>query len=208
MRSILPETDSTMRMSTENAVDTSDFSKKRKEQTIINRRGAFHWLPVAMANDLVHGSWYFVWGSTLYMLFPIMPLINMYHPFIPDYSDEDDTPFPLLKKDITYSLLIFSGFLFTLGSLMFVRATDEPRVTPLFDYYHCATDELLGAWLYFFGSLPAIPYALMYLMYHWNGWSYWGAFFLAILSVIGCFLFVMACYPTPKVCRHCFVVAF
>ena len=99
------------------------------------------------------------------MIFPIFPLINLYHPFIPDYSEQDDTPLPIMKKDITYGLLIVSGFLFTLGSLMFVRATNEPRNAPLCaGWYHCAEDELLGAWLYFFGCLPPIPYTLMYLM--------------------------------------------
>lgn len=198
-RGIIDATDSTMRMSTENGYDTTDFSKKRKEAMIIKRRGAFFWLPVQLPNDLNHGSWYFVWGSFFWMIFPIFPLINMYHPFIESF-DHDDTPMPMLKKDITYALLIASGLLFTLGSAMFVRATEEPRPVPLFvNFEHFATDELLGAWIYFFGSLPLIPYTLLFLIpYHLSSIEHWATIVLSILSVVGCFLFVLACYPTPS----------
>jgi hypothetical protein len=54
---------SRMRTSTDHVVDTSEFSNERKETMIINKRGAFAWLPVwhdfdrGPINDLEVGSW-------------------------------------------------------------------------------------------------------------------------------------------------------
>lgn len=70
---------------------------------------------------------YFVWGSVLWMLFPIVPLIDLYYPLFPSNEDADDTPLPLVENDANYGLLILSGLLFTIGSLFFVRCFSEPR---------------------------------------------------------------------------------
>lgn len=74
-------------------------------------------------------------------------------PIIP-YSDT----LPQLDFKLTWALLIFSGFFFTLGSIAFVRAFEEPPKRPIFYWYkHCQTDELLGAWLFLVGTIPAVP---------------------------------------------------
>jgi hypothetical protein len=36
-----------------------DGTPMSKADVIIQRRGAFKWLPVLCSNDLVHGSWYY-----------------------------------------------------------------------------------------------------------------------------------------------------
>ena len=54
---------SAMQSSTDHVVDTSEFSSEKKETMIINKRGAFQWLPVwhdwerGPINDLETGSW-------------------------------------------------------------------------------------------------------------------------------------------------------
>ena len=64
--------------------DSINLSKKGKATTnkgkiarIRNTRGAFLWLPVRYENDLVHGSWWFVWGSLMSTLIPIIPLLDI-----------------------------------------------------------------------------------------------------------------------------------
>lgn len=116
-------------------------------------------MPVLCSNDLVHGSWWMVWGSVGCVVFAIVPLIEQYLTF---FSAHDDT-LPQLDFKLTWALLIFSGTFFTIGSIAFVRAFEgaryrttrlsfsqspfaEPPVRPLLYWYkHCQTDELLGA---------------------------------------------------------------
>jgi uncharacterized membrane protein len=96
--------------------------------------------------------------------------------------------------------MIISGAFFTLGSLAFVRATHEnPPMKPLFTWYHLQSDELLGSWLWLLGALPVIPYCLIYIAASNENMIYLGAMGVAILLVIGCYLFVRACYPSDKV---------
>eukprot|EP01036_Dinobryon_divergens_P028224 gene28224-37136_t len=49
-----------------------------RKKLIIKRRGCFKWMPVLFANDLVHGSWYYVAGSVLATIIPCFPLISLY----------------------------------------------------------------------------------------------------------------------------------
>lgn len=46
---------SAMRTSVAHAMDAYDEISRKKK--IVDKRGAFQWLPVLFANDLVHGSW-------------------------------------------------------------------------------------------------------------------------------------------------------
>ena len=47
---------SAMRSAVANAMDSYDNASRKDH--IVAKRGAFKWLPVLFANDLVHGSWY------------------------------------------------------------------------------------------------------------------------------------------------------
>ena len=49
----------------------------RHKEYIILKRGTFKWMPVYFANDLVHGSWWYVWGSIFATVIPIVPLIEI-----------------------------------------------------------------------------------------------------------------------------------
>lgn len=56
-------------------------------------------------------------GSFGCTIFAIIPLVQQYESF---YKSHDDL-LPAVDFKITWSLLIFSGFFFTLGSFAFVR---------------------------------------------------------------------------------------
>ena len=100
---------------------------------------------------------------------------------------------------LTWFLLTISGALLTFGSLAFVRAVNEPPMKPLFPcWIHTASDELLGSWLFFWGTLPAIPYSCCFLFWIHNYW-YLGMLIISIISVLASYLFVLSCYPADKV---------
>lgn len=52
-----------------------------RRQRIIERRKAFEYLPVYFSSDLCHGSWWFVLGSLIAMLIPIVPLLDLFYSF-------------------------------------------------------------------------------------------------------------------------------
>lgn len=117
-----------------------DGTPMSRQEVIVQRRGALKWLPVMFSNDLVHGSWWFALGSLITMLFSIYPLVQKY---TYAYSQHDDS-MPATDFDITWAMLIICGFFFTLGSVAFVRAFEEPPKEPLFkNFKHFQTDELL-----------------------------------------------------------------
>ena len=105
--------------------------------------------------------------------------------------------------------MIFSGIFFTIGSLIFVRAFEEPPVRPLlYNLKHFQTDELLAAWMFLIGTIPAVPYTLVYFLIDPNA-TYLGATSCSSIMVVGTILFVMACYPTEKVqCFYIFLFIF
>lgn len=171
-----------------------DGTAMTKRQVIKKRRGAFKWLPVACSNDLVHGSWWMVIGSFGCTIFAVIPLVQQYESF---YKSHDDL-LPKVDFQITWALLIFSGFFFTLGSFAFVRAFGEPPQRALLYFNrHFRTDELLGAWLFLFGTIPAVPYTLVYFLLD-PTFTYLGALSSSGVFVLGTVVFVLACYPTGK----------
>lgn len=169
----------------------ADGTPMTRKEVIVMRRGAFTWLPVLCSNDLVHGSWWMVFGSLGCAVTAVIPLIQGYLTF---YSQHDDL-LPTTDFDVIWTLLIVSGIFFTLGSLAFVRAFEEPpKRALLYFYYHAQSDELLGAWLFLFGTLPSVPYALVFISQH-PTFPFFGTLFGALLCVFGTVLFVLACYP-------------
>ena len=141
----------------------------------------------------IDGRW-FVWGSLGTALFAIVPLVQLYLPF---YKQHDDF-LPATDFQVTWALIIFSGVFFMLGSLAFVRAFGEPPQQPLFYWFrHFQSDELLGAWLFLFGTMPAVPYTLVYFLIN-PSFTYLGALSSSGIFVIGTILFVVACYPSDK----------
>eukprot|EP01038_Epipyxis_sp_PR26KG_P006951 gene6951-9506_t len=171
----------------------ADGTPMSRDEVIIKRRGAFKWLPPFCSNDLVHGSWWFVAGSFLTVIFSIIPLITKYIGFV----STDDT-LPAVDHDATWAMLIVSGIFFTIGSYGFVRAFEEPPKRALFYYNrHFQTDELLGAWCFLFGTLPAVPYCVVFFSIT-PGLFYFVATIGSSVFVIGSILFVVSCYPNDK----------
>jgi len=106
---------------------------------------------------------------------------------------------PAVDYDITWAILTFSGVLFTIGSLFFVRAFEEPPIRPLlYNYKHFQTDELLAAWFFLAGTVPAVPYFFVYFIVNPSA-TMLGAMGCCLLMIMGCLLFVFACYPNEKV---------
>ncbi len=172
-----------------------DGTPMTRQEVIIQRRGAFLWLPVLCSNDLVHGSWWFTWGSLLTALFVIYPLCSI---SITGYNQEDDI---LPKSDFqsTWGMMIASGVFFTFGSLAFVRAFEEPPKKALFSQFkHLQTDELLAAWMFLLGTLPFVPYMLIFFVVEKDPFYFFGLLSATVFVLINA-LVVSACYPTAVV---------
>ena len=88
------------------------------------------------------------------------------------------------------------GVCYTVGSWFFLRGVKRPRVEPIFkDYYHLCTDELVAMWLYFLGTLPAVPICAMYTYFNQEDGTYGLALALSIIVSIITELAVFATYP-------------
>jgi hypothetical protein len=136
-------------------------------------------------------------------LFAVSSAVILSNSFSPEMGN-DDSILNSHQYRASWLLMTISGIFFTLGSLAFVRAVHEdPPMKPLFRFYHFQSDELLGSWLFFFGTLPIIPYSLIYLAASHDNLEYLGALFVSILLVIGTLLFVRACYPSDQVLFVC-----
>jgi hypothetical protein len=186
--------ESSMRLATDISKEDRRVIKKRGRTKIKDRRGAFKFLPVYCSNDLVHGSWWFVLGSVLGTVIPIVPLVDLFYPFWPTKKNIN---LPMLADVTTFALLIASGFFFTIGSLAFVRATEEPPLRPLFSKVtvHLETDELLAAWLFLIATLPFPIYMVILIHHNHQVYVYWGCLFASLFLVIATYMFVLTCYP-------------
>jgi hypothetical protein len=129
------------------------------------------------------------------MLTAIIPIADSYSHF---FEDTDDS-LPAMQFNETWGLLIVSGFFFTVGSWCFVRAFEEPEKHPLFTWKHFQSDELLGAWFFLFGTLPAVPYTLAFWFLAPGEVIYLAGVVISGIFVLCTYLFVLACYPTDKV---------
>lgn len=135
------------------------------------------------------------------MITSVFPLIQIYYPLF----YEPPGTLPILSYVETWSLLVVSGFFFTVGSYAFVRAFTEPPLPPLFTWKHLATDELLGAWLFFWAAVPALPYSFVYWSTDPGNVIYLGMLLMSAMFVLASYLFVLGCYPsdTAKAYKNC-----
>lgn len=153
-------------------------------------------------------------ASILFTISSAIVLDNSYKDY---YLGEDDSFLDTFRYRASWVLMTISGAFFVLGSFAFVRATHEdPPMKPLFTWYHVQSDELLGSWLFFWGTVPVIPYILLYLAQSHGKFMYWIALFIACIFVFATLLFVRACYPNesvsplrhpPSPVRTCFALA-
>ena len=180
-----------------------DIDKKGKAVTdrgkiarIRQSRGAFKWLPVKYENDLVHGSWWFVWGSLMSTVIPIIPLMDIH---LHLFETPEGTVLNAFANSSTWLFLIISGLFFTIGSWVFIRAFKHPPPEPLFpDVYHLCTDELVGAWLFLAAMLPCIPYCIVFIAYSPHELTYLAALIASLFFIAGSAFFVYTCYPNNK----------
>ena len=125
------------------------------------------------------------------MITAVIPLIQAFYPI---FHTTPNT-LPMLDFYATWILLIISGFFYTVGSWAFVRAFTEPPLGHLFHWRHFGTDELFGSWMFFFGTVPAVPYTLIYWSLDPANVIYMGMVLIAVMTVLACYMFVLGCYP-------------
>jgi hypothetical protein len=98
-----------MRRAVSRAMDKYDM--RSKKERIISKRGTMKWLPVAGSNDLIHGSWWFVFGSFGVIITSVVIIQNKEKPF---WNDDDSTLTPA-EFDATWVLMCICGIFSTLG---------------------------------------------------------------------------------------------
>lgn len=186
---------SLMRKAFSSAMDKYEYSERKKY--ILKKRGAFKFLPIYFENDLVNGSWWFLLGSIIYFIFSLLMFINT---FDNKLIGEIDTILSTFRARAAWILMTICGLFFTLGSICFMRAVHfDPPMRPLLPFlYHFQNDELLGSWLYFFGTLPFIPYILIYVAASHEGLIYLIAFPIVLVCVYITYLFVESTYPRDQ----------
>lgn len=107
-----------------------------------------------------------------------------------------------MSRDIhmsAYLLMIWLGLMYTLGSYAFLRSVEYPVPPPLFkNFYHFQTDELLGMWLFFWGTVSTVPICAMYAYYtpvsSEKGLYLMTTGMCAFFSILF-FVATLACYP-------------
>jgi hypothetical protein len=175
---------------------TLDDKRLAKKERIVRRRGVYRWLPVGCDNDMQLGSWYFVWGCSLSILIPAMPLISLYlTPSERFWPTADAFTFPLENHTAVYALLCGCGFLNTIASLFLVRAFSEPIPEP-YNSYIIPNDEVLASWLFVLGILPTIPLVVIYVIEFSYNLEYRAALIFCVLISVVMSFFVYLVYPS------------
>jgi hypothetical protein len=130
------------------------------------------------------------------MLIPAMPLISIYLPEHSRFWPTSDA-FVISHEDHTavYVLLIASGLLFTLGSLLLVRCFLEPEPEPLFSCYLFVNDEVLASWIFFVATVITVPICVVYYHYFPYSLYYYGAIIVCAAASLVMLLFTYAVYP-------------
>jgi hypothetical protein len=163
-------------------------------ENIVARRGAFKWLPAhPSCNDLVWGSWWFIWAGVLATITPIVPLAS--------YANNGSLHAESTMESAVeagYIVLIFAGVFYTVGCWAVKRAVETPAKEPLFSCYHCSNDELFGMWLFFWGTFITIPVALVFVFIDPHHTIYWLGLFFFVFFTIVMAIFVYACYPSQQ----------
>ena len=196
---------SVMRQSTaphDNVNERSDNeSKEVRNARIKKRRGAFRYLPTYFANDLLHGSYWFFWGSVLTMFIPIVPLLNILYHIYHHTGALESTLYLYI-----YGLLVFGGLMFSIGSYHFLRVFIEPPPEPYFNFCRClsngANDELVAAWYFFLGTAPSIPVVTFYVVYGDFSVTFIVALAVCVIATLAMLIFVLACIPDEDLYLH------
>lgn len=162
------------------------------------RRSHFSMLPSPPSEqtDLVWGSWWFVWGSVLQGLIPIVPLVSLFVGFWETASSY----LPMGAHIVVYVLQVVVGAFFTVGSYAFLRAVhpslqSEPFFNPTKGPISglrklVMTDELWGMQCLLLGILCGIPIFSLFVAYSSGAQS---DFWMLVLATNVVFVLV-ACF--------------
>jgi len=205
--------ESNLHEATRNKGESDDAFITRRKELIVARRGVFRWLHVMCSNDLVYGSWYYVVGSVLCILIPIVPLVMIYDDLWGMGDAEDDvevdvegqqgsssssSSLPAAARTAVYSLLIVLGALYTAGSYAFLRAVESPRPPALFEgSRHAGSDELLGMWCVFLGTVLCVPITALHVAYDPTSALFWLSLLVSVFFNLVILFGVRQCYPRP-----------
>eukprot|EP00981_Chlorochromonas_danica_P008648 scaffold2263_cov187-Ochromonas_danica.AAC.14 len=192
---IMRSRQSVMRRAVTMAMDRYD--ERSKHDRIVGKRGAFIYLPVFLSNDLIHGSWWFAWGSIMWVVTCAVVIDNRDAHFLGD----DDS---ILSHDIyeaSWYMMLIAALFSSLGSLAFVRAFHEdPPLPPLFTWYHLQSDELLASWLFVGMTMPFVPYFGLFLTAGDEEHAIQQISFLeSLMFLVGSAYFVAGSYPDKSV---------
>lgn len=171
--------------------ELSPIDKITHRDYILAKRGAFVFLPVGGNNDVLEGCWWFVWGSIITTLIPLITLIALFA-----YMWKVPDILPLPSHAIAYSLLVLSGIIFTIGSYALTRVFNEPPLPPLFTWYHFSNDELFAFWMFCIGTILSIPIMIIYYVYNTSNSEFLLALIICIIFSIASFLYVLSTYPS------------
>jgi hypothetical protein len=137
--------------------------------------------------------WY-VAGSLLSIPMAIVPLIDVFHPI---FEVPPETVLQTFSQSATWICLIIVGVFYTIGSLVLVRAFDEPVPEALFkNYEHICTDELLAAWCFLLAAIPSVPFCLVYIRVEPEAGVNYAMLFGAFLLIAMSAWFVYVAYPS------------
>lgn len=165
-----------------------------RKNIITSKRRAFRFLPAFSRNDLVFGSWWFVFGSLVAVMLCVVVLVNNYY----DYLGSDDSALPPLDYRIAWGMALASSVFFTVGSLAFVRACNEPPLPPLCWLACGNSDESFGLWFFIMSVFPAIPYCFVYLAVK-RSELYFICMLIAIAIIVTGIIFMKCVYRPRKV---------
>lgn len=90
------------------------------------------------------------------------------------------------------------GLFFTIGSIAFVRVTNEPPLQPIPSCSCLTSDELFGTWFFFMAVFPAVPYCFIYLAVS-RSILYFICLIIAISLTIILFIFIKINYSGNEV---------
>lgn len=135
---------------------------------------------------------WFVFGSMFATVISLIPLLK---DIITELEPSDDT-LPAMSFYGTWVMLAVSGFFYTIGSYFFTRAFQDPPVMPMCSCKIFGTDELVGAWFFLLGTIPGVPFSLMYWGSDPDNFVYIGMCIASVTFVICSLLFVVSCYPS------------
>lgn len=134
---------------------------------------------------------FWTYASFLSTVIPLFPLASLYEGW---WHVESDVSRP--HYTVIFSLFIFMGLAYTIGSYFFHRAVRHPHVPPLLTWYHMSTDELASMWWFMLGTVPSIPVCAIYCYYYGSLGQYGLALAISIVCSIVMVVAVLATYPT------------